>query len=161
MEYPRGTKAKETIQTNCGLERTSLLKSRMLWPKLRPVNNDKQLKKTSHWFTSERFLVGRGERIWTSDLCVPNAALYRMQIKHTHFSCCFKSRWSGRHDLNVRPLRPERSAPPNWATPRWHLIFIITTKTIIQKFAILCQLVATGRSLYWPSFCPQWYYITL
>src|SRR4051812_34487552 len=27
-------------------------------------------------------------------------------------------RWSGRRDLNPRPLRPERSALPNCATPR-------------------------------------------
>ena len=31
--------------------------------------------------------------------------------------------WSRWQDLNLRPLRPERSALPNWATPRY-LIFI-------------------------------------
>src|SRR5205807_675984 len=32
-------------------------------------------------------------------------------------SCTFKI-WSGRHDLNVRPLPPHGSALPNCATPR-------------------------------------------
>ena len=29
--------------------------------------------------------------------------------------------WSGREDLNLRPLRPERSALPGCATPRHQL----------------------------------------
>ena len=29
--------------------------------------------------------------------------------------------WSRWQDSNLRPLRPERSALPNWATPRWCL----------------------------------------
>ncbi len=29
--------------------------------------------------------------------------------------------WSGREDLNLRPLRPERSALPGCATPRQKL----------------------------------------
>jgi hypothetical protein len=32
-----------------------------------------------------------------------------------------EDRWSGREDLNLRPLRPERSALPGCATPR-HLV---------------------------------------
>lgn len=32
--------------------------------------------------------------------------------------CCDGGRWSGRRDSNPRPLRPERSALPDCATPR-------------------------------------------
>ena len=47
---------------------------------------------------------------WEGDVLTP------WPTSHIYFF--FAYRQSRRQDLNLRPLRPERSALPNWATPR-------------------------------------------
>ena len=49
--------------------------------------------------------------------------------------------WSGREDLNLRPLRPERSALPGCATPRpgrieyeWRIVLQDGCKTQAMRF---------------------------
>jgi hypothetical protein len=41
---------------------------------------------------------------------------HRLDEEDVHDQACLV--WSGREDLNLRPLRPERSALPGCATPR-------------------------------------------
>ena len=54
------------------------------------------------------------------------------------FTAC--RRWSRWQDLNLRPLRPERSALPSWATPRfavhspWQLLYYTAAFDRCQQF---------------------------
>ena len=52
----------------------------------------------------------------------------------------FKS-WSRWRDLNPRPLRPERSALPNWATPRYKLLNCLSVSFLSSLWALLRSLL--------------------
>ena len=51
----------------------------------------------------------------------------------------FKIKWSGWRDLNARPLRPERSALPNWATSRHGMDDIKFISNCPLLFKIYCE----------------------
>ena len=61
--------------------------------------------------------------------------LFILINKKRYLSSGISFLWSRWQDLNLRPLRPERSALPSWATPRniklkhWHA----TNKSIYEK----------------------------
>ena len=54
--------------------------------------------------------------------------------------------WSRWQDLNLRPLRPERSALPNWATPRY---------LILYANLLLCAFLHSTRALRLLLRCPK------
>ena len=54
--------------------------------------------------------------------------------------------WSRWQDLNLRPLRPERSALPNWATPRY---------LILYANLLLCAFFYFTRALRLLLRCPK------
>ena len=56
--------------------------------------------------------------------------------------------WSRWRDLNPRPLRPERSALPNWATPRNTTVILYHThQTLSRRFFLFCILFAFFTAL--------------
>ena len=58
------------------------------------------------------------------------------------------SDWSRWRDLNPRPLRPERSALPNWATPRNTTVILYHThQTLSRRFFLFCILFAFFTAL--------------
>ena len=70
--------------------------------------------------------TGRSDKTWTCDPQTPSLVRYHLRYTPIAFILFFwkgagiwpAPRWSRWQDSNLRPLRPERSALPSWATSR-------------------------------------------
>ena len=80
-----------------------------------------------------------------------------------HYIFLVRLSWSRWQDLNLRPLRPERSTLPNWATPRqrnYYIIFFDPCQALFSdspRFLFCsCQtyVTSTSKNKIWFSLTP-------
>ena len=91
-------------------------------------------------------LIGGADRSRTDDLLCAKQALYQLSYSPNF--------WSGRQDLNLRPLGPKPSALPSWATSRLILKLIgalgrIRTLNLLIRSQLLYPIKPRAHNIFW------------